>query len=234
MHFKICCQTGEVNKCITGEGCISSGKYKLNLLLKTRMKRVWLQYAHLQCKNAKCKMLWCARLWYLMCLWVCSLCALTKHSLSSAPAHCRIGWNNLWVRAKSSMKRNSNNWVWQHSTLQMLINSSSLDYGPLSSLSLWLRPDQILTCSACWWLGTVDIPLSHPTGMQRPFSAVLAQPHCGRLVSNMPLGWEVSSSFQHQKDGPCRKSGTSKAKCKHRRRQWLHGKLTDPSEDSLN
>lgn len=234
VHFKIRCQAGEVKKCITGEGCISSGKYKLNLLLKARMKWVCLQYAYLQCKNAKSKMLWCAWLWYLLCLWVCSLCVLTKQNLSSAPAHCRIGWNNLWERAKSSMMRNNNNWVWQHSTLQMLINSSSLEYGPLSSLSLRLRPGQILICSACWWLGAVDIPLIHHTEMLRLFGPVQSQPHCRRLVFNLPLARKVSSSFQHQKAGPCRKSGISKAKCKHRKRQWLHGKLTDPSEDILN
>lgn len=107
-----------------------------------------------------------------------------KLDLFLLPNHCRIEQNNLRVRSNSRTIHNGNNWVWQHSTLQMLMNSSSLKYRPLSSL----EPQLGSAFSAPWVLGAVSIPPSHHGGCRNHLAPSWPGPIVGGL-------WQTVSSM---------------------------------------
>lgn len=120
-------------------------------------------------------------------------------NLLLAPNHCGMERNNLWVRSNSRTMRNSKLSL----TAQRTPNVDEFKLFKVRAIILitatarvWLKSGVFCSLSA----QGCGHPSQPPQRLQKPFGPVLAQPHCGKLVSDLPLVWAVSTPFQPPKE----------------------------------
>ena len=137
---------------------------------------------------------WCA--WH---LWARTLHALRKLDLFRAPNHCGVERNNLWVRSNSRTMSNSNSWIWQNSTLQMLMNSSSLKDRAIilimATARVWLKSGIFCSLST----NGCGHPSQPPQWLQKPFGPAWPSSIVGSLCQICLLCEQALPFFNPQK-----------------------------------